>query len=120
MLFLVWLVISDLYLFHLIVLLNPVLNYSKSFLSFSVDKVTTGTYNFVSVIWNIAPVGETSFHLFVITLLSMLVITHSLGQGKIKDTSQLINGISKVLQKLLRYFNGTAISTSFLPDFFAS
>ena len=28
-------------------------------------------------------------------------------------TSQLINGISRVLQKLLRYFNGTIISTSF-------
>ena len=41
----------------------------------------------------------------------MLVITHSVDQVKIKDISQLINGISKVLQKLLRYFNGTAIST---------
>ena len=28
-------------------------------------------------------------------------------------TSQLINGISRVLQKLLRYFNGTIISTAF-------
>ena len=28
-------------------------------------------------------------------------------------TSQLIHGISRVLQKLLRYFNGTIISTSF-------
>ena len=28
--------------------------------------------------------------------------------------SQLINGISRVLQKLLKYFNGTAISTSFV------
>ena len=27
--------------------------------------------------------------------------------------SQLINGISRVLQKLLRFFNGTAISTFF-------
>ena len=26
----------------------------------------------------------------------------------------MINGISKVLQKLLRYFNGTAILTSFV------
>ena len=30
----------------IIVLLNPVLNCSKIVLSFSVDKVTTGTYNF--------------------------------------------------------------------------
>ena len=29
-------------------------------------------------------------------------------------TSQLINGISRVLQKLLKYFNGTIISTSFV------
>ena len=28
--------------------------------------------------------------------------------------SQLINGISRVLQKLLRYFNGTPISASFV------
>ena len=31
-----------------------------------------------------------------------------------KLTSQLINGISRVLQKLLKYFNGTIISTSFV------
>ena len=53
MLVLALLVISDLYLFHLIVLLNPVFNCSKSWLS-SVDKVTTGAYSFVSVILNIA------------------------------------------------------------------
>ena len=47
-------VICDLYLLHFIVILNPVFNCSKSFLSFSFDKVTTGTYNFVSVIRNIA------------------------------------------------------------------
>ena len=36
--------------------------------------------------------------------------------------SQLINGISRVLQKLLKYFNGTAISTFFvlpLPGVFS-
>ena len=33
-------------------------------------------------------------------------------------TSQLINGISKVLQKLLKYFNGTIISTSFVLPLF--
>ena len=31
--------------------------------------------------------------------------------------SQLTNGISIVLQKLLRYFNGTISSTSFVPQF---
>ena len=31
--------------------------------------------------------------------------------------SQLINGIPRVLQELLKYFNGTLILTSFLPLF---
>ena len=56
-LFCVWLVISDLCLFHLIALLSPVANCSKSVLSFSVDKVTTGTYNFLSFILNVTFVG---------------------------------------------------------------
>ena len=33
---------------------------------------------------------------------------------KIRLTSQLINSISRVVQKLLKYFNGIIISTSFL------
>ena len=57
MLVLVWLVISDLYLFHLIVLLNLVFNCSKSILSSSTDKVTTGIYSFVSVILNVGLSG---------------------------------------------------------------
>ena len=36
---------------------------------------------------------------------------------KIRLTSQLMKGISKVLQKLLKYFSGTIISTSFVPPF---
>ena len=35
-------------------------------------------------------------------------------QVKIRLTSQLTNDISRVLQKLLKFFNGTIISTSFL------
>ena len=50
---LVWLVISDLDLFHLIVRLNPNFNCSKK-LSSLVDTVTTGTYNVVSVILDVA------------------------------------------------------------------
>ena len=57
MLCLVSLAISDLSLFYSTVLLNLVFNCSKSFLSFLVDKVTTGTYNVVSVILNVAFVG---------------------------------------------------------------
>ena len=118
--FCVSLVISDLYLFHLIVLFTPVLNCSKSDLSFSVDKVTVGTRNFVFVILNVAFVGEVSLRVFIIILLSKLVLTQFSDQVKVKDTSQLINGIFKLLQKLLKYFEGTAISASFLPDLFAS
>ena len=65
-------------------------------------------------------VGEAPLHVFVMILLSMLVFTHSLDQVKIKDTSQLINDIFIAIQKLLGYFNGTTISTSFLPDLFGS
>ena len=53
MLFLVSLDISDLYSFDFIVLLNPAFNCHKSLLPFSVDKVTNGTYNVVSVILNV-------------------------------------------------------------------
>ena len=42
-----------------------------------------------------------------------LVITQVDNQVKIKLISQLIKGISRFLQKLLRYFNGAIISTSF-------
>ena len=41
----------------MIVILNPVFNCSKSLLSLSVDKVTTGTHSFVSFILNVAFVG---------------------------------------------------------------
>ena len=59
MLFWDWIVIFDLYLFHFIVLLNPDFNSSKRFISFSFDKGTTGTYNFVSVILNYNPIDAT-------------------------------------------------------------
>ena len=43
-----------------------------------------------------------------------LVIIQSLDHVNIRLTSQLTNGISSVLQKLVKYFNGTIISTSFV------
>ena len=63
--------------------------------------------------------GELS-QLFVslIRLFSKLVITQFSDQVKVKDTSQLINGMSNALPKLLKYFNGTATSTSFVPSLF--
>ena len=61
----------------------------------------TGKYNLVYVIANFPSPAK-------------LVITQSLDHVKIRLTSQLINGISSVLQKLLKYFSGTIISTSFV------
>ena len=67
----------------------------------------------MSFILNVASVEEESLRVFVISLLSRLVITQFSDQVKVKDTSQLISGMSKHLQKLLKYFNGTAVSTFF-------
>ena len=106
-------VICDLYLFHITVLLNPDINCFKIFLSFSFDKVTTVTCNFVSVILNSNPVGG----LFASAIWAK---TQFFDQVKINSISQLINGIFKVLQKLLKYFSGTTTSVSFLPTLSAS
>ena len=72
-------------------------------MSFSFDKVRTGTYNFVSFIWNSNLVGG----LFATV---MSARTQFFVQVKIISTSQLINGIFKLLQKLLKYFKGITIS----------
>ena len=106
-----------------IVFLNPDFNCSKSFLSFSVDKVTTGKYNFVPVIWNFNPVGATTAGgslLFPEALTFISAKAQFLEQVKINSISQLVNGIFKVLQKLLKCFNGATISVSFLPTLPAS
>ena len=44
----------------------------------------------------------------------MLIITQSAHQVKISSTSQLIRSISRVLQKLIKYFNGTIILIPFI------
>ena len=41
--------------------------------------------------------------------------THLSDQVKMRLSSQIIKGISRVFQKLLKYFNDTIISTSFVP-----
>ena len=49
----------------------------------------------------------------------VLIITQFADQSKISSIPQLIKGISRVLQKLLKYFNGTIISTPFIsPSLF--
>ena len=68
-------------------------------MSFSFVKVTTGTYNFVSVIWNSNPVGW-------LYAAAISAKTQFLDQVKISSISQLINGIFKNFQKLLKCFSG--------------
>ena len=64
-------------------------------MSFSFDKVTTGTCNFVSIILKSKPVDG----LFATAISAK---TQFFDQIKINSTSQLINGIFKALQKLLK------------------
>ena len=92
----------------MIVLLNPVFGCSNNLLSFSADKVTTVTSNLQSVILNAAPAGllvppTAGLPPCAATALlyALLVKTQFSDHVKIKDTSQLINGIYNFLQKLL-------------------
>ena len=52
--------ICDLYLFHIISLINPDFKLVNNLISSSLDKVTTGIYNLQSLIASVAPVGELS------------------------------------------------------------
>ena len=115
-------VICDLYLFHIISLLNPDFRLVNNLISSSLDKVTTGMYNLQSFIANVAPVGELSLTTGPAStcLSSKLVITQFLFHFSSKDTSQLINGIFSALQKLLKYFNDIANSISCVPFLFTS
>ena len=112
LLLIVSVVICDLYLFHIISLLNPDFKLVNNLISSSLDKVTTGTYNLQSVILSVPPVGalSLSFTPASTCLRSKLVITQFLFHFSSKNTSQLINGIFSALQKLPKYFNGIANS----------
>ena len=70
------------------------------------DKVTTGKYSFVSVIGNV--VVFVSLDVFCIN-------TYFSEQVNMGLIAQLDKGISRVFQRLLIHFDGTVISTSFLP-----
>ena len=111
-------VICDVYLFHIISLLNLDFKLVNNLVSSSLDKVTNGTYNLQSVILSVAPVGELFLLPPPMSLSSKLVITQFLFQFNSKDTSQLINGIFSALQKLPKYFNGIANSISCVPFLF--
>ena len=115
-------VICDLYLFHIISLLNPDFKLVNNLISSSLDKVTTGTYSLQPFIASVAPVvvpftagGPAS-----ICHCSKLVITQFLFHFSSKNISQLINDIFNALQKLPKYFNGIANSTSRLHTLFTS
>ena len=83
-------------------------------MSFSFDKVTIGTYNSVSVVLNSSPVGATIAGLSPSASLSVTSgKTKFFGQVKINFTSQLISGIFKFFQKLLKCFSGITTSASF-------
>ena len=87
-------------------------------MSFSFDKITTGTYNFLSVILNSNLVGATTAGLAsASTVISAK--TQFFDQVKINSTSQLISRIFKFSQKLLKCFSGITISVSFFPTLFA-
>ena len=67
-------------------------------MSFSFYKVTTGTYNFPSVIWNSNPNGATIAGLSTCASLTVILAkTQFFDQVKIDSTSQLISGIFKLL-----------------------
>ena len=107
------------HLFHFAVLLNPAFNCSKRFLSFSFDKVTTGTQFWFCwfkccrccqniycwfYIWNICCIQFISSN----NIFSYIAyVTQFLDRIKISSISQIINGIFNDLQKLFKSFNGT-------------
>ena len=67
-------------------------------MSFSFDKVTTGTYNFVSVISNVNTTDATIAGLLPSTsFVDISAKAQFFDQVKINSTSQLISGIFKLL-----------------------
>ena len=105
-------VICDLYLLHIISLVNPDFKLANNLISSSLDKVTTGMYNLQFFIARLAPVGVTFTAAGPASICTSckLVITQFLFHFHSKDTSQLINGMFNALQKLPKYFNGIANS----------
>ena len=94
------LVVFDWYLFQLIFILKLEFNWSNSFTLSWVDKVTTGTKRFASVIAN------------AVTWLSiaLAIIKQFADQVKMRSVLQLIKSISRALQKF-------DVLTSFFSSF---
>ena len=92
-----------LYSFQYIDLPNPLLRSFDNFWLSIADNMTTGTYNFESLIVKIISSS------LVLTLSTAAAKKHCLAQLSFNSPYQLINEISSDRQKLLRYFNSTAI-----------
>ena len=107
-------VICDLYLFHIISLLNPDFKLINNLISSSLDKVTTSTYNLQSFIASVAP-AVVPFTTST-CLCSKLVIMQFIFHFSYKNASQLINGMFNALKKLPKYFNGIANSIFLVPN----
>ena len=91
--------ICDLYLFHIISLVNPDFKLANNLISSSLDKVTTGKYNLQLFIASVESVGfpfTTGGPISTCTL-SKLVIMQFLFHFNSEDTSQLINGMFNAL-----------------------
>ena len=76
--------------------------------------MTTGTYNFVSAILYFPAVGlltaaTAGSASWSASFVDLLVITQFSEQVQIRFISQLTNGITSVLQKMLKCFNGATI-----------
>ena len=77
-------------------------------MSFSFDEVTTGTYNYVSVVLNVVHDGATIAGLA--TALTVISAKRQfLGQVKISSTSQLSDSISTLLQQLHKCFSNFCV-----------
>ena len=75
----------------------------------------------MSVILNSNPVGVIISSILPCASLSVISTkAQFLDQVKINSISQLISGIFKLFQKLLKCFSGITTSVSFLPTLFAS
>ena len=110
LLVLVCLSVSDLYLFHLVVLLNSVFNCSNNLLSSSVNKVTIGTYSFVSFVLNVVLVGALISSTAASALGSPVYVIIAV-KTQFTDLVKMrfISQIMAYLKFSKKYFNGTKI-----------
>ena len=95
-------VICDLYLFHIISLLNHDFILVNNLISSSLDKVTAGTYNLQTFIASVAPVGALSLLPPLMSPCTKLVITQFLSHLILKI---LHNSLMEYLVLSKNYLN---------------